>query len=192
MFLATNVRHAIETELATGDGSTPNLNGVYTAATAYTAAAAGIVDSSIYDLLIKMAEDITGSTTYGGKYQPDFAIMNITDINKMRLKKDANYNYVIPPFASRDGGVVAGMRVIESPYITANTMVMGDSRFVRIYEDGGYELAFGYNETTDFAKRLLTMRAFKYMGQLIRAVDATGLRKSSDIDADLNTISGVA
>lgn len=191
MFLATNVRHAIETELATGDGSTPNLNGVYTAAIAYTASAGSVTDASIYDLLVKMAEDITGSTTYGGKYQPDFAIMNISDINKMRLKKDANYNYVIPPFASRDGGVIAGMRVIESPYITADTLVMGDSRFVRIYEDGGYELAFGYNETTDFAKRLLTMRGFKYMAQLIRAVDATGLRKSTGIAADLLTLNTI-
>lgn len=191
MFLQTNVRHAIETELATGDGTTPNLNGVYTAATAYTASAGSVTDASIYDLIVKMAEDITGNTTYGGKYQPDFAILNVSDINKMRLKKDANYNYVVPPFATRDGSVISGMRIIESPYITADTCVVGDSRFVRIYEDGGYELAFGYNTSLDFGKRLLSMRAHKYMAQLIRAVDATGLRKSSGIAADLLTLNTI-
>jgi hypothetical protein len=192
LFLQTDVACAIDGELATGSGSAPHIWGVYTKSTAYTAAAANIPDASIYDLIVKMSEDITGNTTYGGKYMPNVAYMNISDINKMTLKKDANYNYILPPFVTRDGKVVAGITIIESPFITANTMCLGDNRRAVIYEDGGYELAYGYNLTGDFAKDILTMKAKKFLALLIKSVDATGWRKSSDITADINTISGVA
>lgn len=157
LFLQTDVQMAIESNLATGDGATPNLKGLYTSATTYTASAQSVTAATIYDLIVKMAEDITGSIIYGGKYMPNVCYMNIADINKMALTKDANYNYILPPFVTRDGRNVAGMTIIETPYITANTLVLGDSRFARIYEDGGYEIGFGYNLTGDFAKDILTI-----------------------------------
>lgn len=191
MFLQTDVRTAIESNLATGNGSTPNLKGIYTSATVYTAAAANITDANIFDLLVKMGESITGDTTYGGKYQPNVAFMNISDINKMKLKKDANYNYIIPPFVSRDGQVVNGYTIIGSPFITANTCVLGDSRFAKIYEESGYLFDIGYNLTGDYAKDILTMKAKKFMALLTRTADVTGWRKSTNIETDVNTIGGL-
>lgn len=190
MFLQTNVALAVESNLATGDGTTPNLKGVYTSATAYTAPAAGLTDPNIYDLIVKMQEDITGNTTYGGKYMPDFALMNITDINAMKLKKDANNNYIIPPFASRDGRQVNGITVIESPFITANTMVLGDKRFARIYTDGEIELGAAY-VASDWLQDVVSLKARRYLALLIRTIDATGFRKSSDIGADVLTLATV-
>jgi hypothetical protein len=191
LFLQTDVMTAIESNLATGDGNAPNLKGLYTSATAYTAAASGIADASIYDLIMKIQESITGSTVFGGKYQPDVVYMNITDINKYRLKKDANYNYIIPPFGNREGSVIGGMRVIETPFVTANTLVLGDSRYARIYESGGYELDFGY-VNADFLQDVMTLKARKFLGLLVRTVDATGWVKSTDIAADLDVLSTVA
>jgi hypothetical protein len=191
LFLQTDVACAIETELATGSGSTPHLNGIYTAATTYSAPAAGITDASIYDLIVKMCEDITSSIVYGGKYTPNVVYMNVSDINKMKLKKDKNFNYVLPPFASKDGTMISGVTVIESPYITANTCVLGDSRYARIYEQPGYEMGYGYNLSGDYAKDILTMKAKKFMGLLIRTADLTGWRKSTDIATDIQTLTGI-
>ena len=67
--------------------------------------------------------------------------MNITDINKMKLKKDANENYIIPPFVSRDGKEASGMFVLEDNDIVANTMVIGDSRYASSYEKAGIVLS---------------------------------------------------
>lgn len=187
LFLQTNVAVAVESNLATGDGNSPNLKGVYTSATAYTAASAGITDPNIYDLIVKMQEDITGSTVYGAKYMPDVAIMNISDINKMKLKKDLNNNYIIPPFVTRDGKNVNGITVVENPFITANTMVLGDKRFARIYTDGQLELGFNY-VNADYLQDVVTMKARRFLALLVRDCDATGWRKSTDITADVAAI----
>lgn len=190
LLMQTDVMMAVESNLATGNNTPPNLNGIYTAATTYTASAAGVVDCTIYDLLVKMSEDITGNTTYGGKYTPDFAIMNISDINKMRLKKDANNQYVIPPFASQDGKNVAGITVIESPFITANTLVMGDRRFARIYEEGTLEQAYNY-VNADFLQDVITLKLRKFLALLVRNADATGFRKCTDIATDMATLQNI-
>lgn len=184
LFMQTNVEVAIETNLATGNGTSPNLKGIYTSATTYTAPNLAITDANIFDLIVKVSEDITGNTTYGAKYMPDVALMNITDINRMRLKKDSTNNYIIPPFTDQNGRIVAGMRVVECPSIAANTMCIGDSRFARIIEEGGINMSFGW-VSTNFTEDVVTMKARKHMALLVRTIDATGWRKVTDIDAAL-------
>lgn len=185
LFLDTNVALVVDTQLNNGDGTSTNLKGLTASSTAYVPVAAGISDASIYDLIVKMSEKITA--TGGAKYMPDFAVMNITDINKMRLKKDANENYIIPPFVSREGNQVAGVLVIESNAITANTMVVGDSRFARIYEKGGIVMSEGMTGT-QFTEDEWTLKARKRLLFLIRTADKGGFMYSDNITADLVTL----
>lgn len=185
MFLETNVNIEVDSQLATGDGTSNKLTGIVSSSTAYTPVAAGIITPSIYDLVKKMSETITKS--YGSKYVPNFALMNITDINRMQLTKDVNHNYVMPPFVSRDGNVVAGITVIECNAITANTMVVGDNRYARIYEKPGVVLSKGFT-STQFVEDAMTLKARKRMLFLIRTVDKTGFLYCSDIDAALVTL----
>lgn len=185
MFLETNVAIKIDSDLATANGTPPNIKGIVTTVAAYSASASGITDASIYDLLVKVSEDITA--TGGSKYSPDFALMNITDINKMKLKKDANKNYIVPPFVSRDGAQVAGVVIIESNAITANTMVVGDRRYARIYEKGGIVLSKGVINA-QFTEDMSTIKARKRIAFLIRGADLGGFKKVTDIDASINTL----
>lgn len=185
LFLQTNVSIEVDRQLALGDGTGNTMTGLVASVNAYTPVASAISDASIYDLLVKVSEAIT--TTGGSKYSPDFAVMNIADINKMRLKKDDNENYILPPFASRDGGQVAGMVVIESNIITANTMVVGDRRFARIYEMAGMEIAKGH-VGTQFTEDEMTLKVRKRMAFLIRYADKGGFLKVTDITAALTTL----
>lgn len=184
-FLQTNVALVVDDQIANGDGTGNNLTGLVTSSPAYTAVASGITDASIYDLIVKVSESIT--TTGGAKYVPNFAVMNIADINKMKLKKDANYNYVLPPFVTRDGQEVAGIVVIEANCIAANTMVVGDSRFGRIYEMPGVEIARGH-VGTQFTEDEITIKARKRLAFLIREADKSGFRKVTSISAALTTL----
>ena len=184
-FLQTNVALVVDSQIANGDGLSNNLTGLVTSAPAFTAVASGITDASIYDLIVKVSESIT--TTGGAKYVPNFAVMNIADINKMKLKKDANYNYVLPPFVTRDGQEVAGIVVIEANCITANTMVVGDSRFGRIYETPGVEITRGH-VGTQFTEDEITIKARKRLAFLIREADKSGFRKVTSISAALTTL----
>jgi hypothetical protein len=183
MFLETDVALEIDRQLADADGTSNTITGLKSSVNAYSLPATGtITDPSIYDLIVKLSEAIT--TTGGAKYTPDFAVMNIADINKMKLKKDANNNYVLPPFVDRSGSQVAGIVVIESNIITADTMVLGDRRFGRIYEKGGIVLSKG-EINAQFTEDEMTLKARKRMAFLIRAADKAGFLKVTSIDAAL-------
>ena len=184
-FLNINVSIVEDDQLYDGDGTGNNLNGLYTTAPTFTAAASGIVDANFYDLIVKVSESITKGKK--SKYQPNFALMSITDINRMRLKKDANNNYIIPPFTSKDGTQVASITVVECFAVTDNTMVLGDRRFAKIYEVEGYNISTGV-VNDQFTKDLMTLKAKKRLNLLIRTADQGAFSKVTDIDAALTTL----
>jgi hypothetical protein len=185
LFLDTNVNIKIDTDLANGNGTAPNIKGIVASVDAYTPVASGITDANIYDLLVKVSESIT--TTGGAKYAPNFALMNISDINKMKLKKDDNNNYVIPPFVSRDGKDVGGIVVIESNAITANTLVLGDSRFAKIYYKPGVSLS-KFAPGNQFLDDMMTLKVRKRLAFLIRNADKGGFAKVTSISSALTTL----
>ena len=181
-FLNVNVSIEEDDQLYSGDGTGNNLNGIITSAPTYTPVASGITDANFYDLIVKTSESITKGKR--SKNQPNFGLMNITDINRMKLSKDSNNNYIIPPFVSRDGNQVAGITIIETNVVVANTMVMGDSRFAKIYEVEGYNVTTGL-VNDQFTKDLMTLKAKKRMNLLIREADKSAFAKITDIDAAL-------
>lgn len=186
MFLAINVALEIDRQLADGDGTSNTITGLKASVSAYSLPSVGTVENAtIYDLIVKLSENITA--TKGSKYMPNFAVMNIVDINKMKLAKDANENYIIPPFVSRDGAIVAGITIIESNIITADTMVIGDSRFARIYEKGGIVLSKGMSGT-QFVEDEMTLKARKRLAFLIRTADAGGFLKVTSISSAVAAI----
>ncbi|MCP4355283.1 MAG: phage major capsid protein [Proteobacteria bacterium] len=184
-FLRTNVDLKIDDQLCNGDGTAQNLNGLFASIDAYSPVASGITDASVYDLFPKVKESIT--TLGGSKYAPNVAFMNIADINKYKLKKDGNNNYIIPPFVSRDGGVIDGVLVIESNVVTANSMVLGDNKFARIYEKAGVTLSQGTVDA-QFTSDMTTLKVRKRLLFLIRGADKGAWKKVTDIDAALVTL----
>ena len=184
-FLSVNVALIEDDQLYDGDGTGNNLSGVYTTAEEYVAAASGISDASIYDLIVKMSEDMTSGKR--SKYMPNFALMNIVDINKMKLKKDANENYIMPPFVTDGGQVVDGITIIQSAAVTADTMLIGDGRYGSIYEVEGYNISTGHSGT-QFVEDLVTLKAKKREGLLIRDADRGAFKKETGIAAALVTL----
>lgn len=185
MFLDTNVKIKRNEQIVNGDGLGENLTGIFASVDAYTPVASGIQDASIYDLMVKVSESIT--SVGGSKYSPDFALMNISDINKMKLKKDANNNYIIPPFVSRDGKQVDTIIVLEENAVTPNTMVLGDRRYTRIYEIAGVTLSRGL-VNAQFTSDLETLKARTRLAFLIRNADKGGFKKVTDISLALTTL----
>ena len=180
MFLQSNVLDKVANDVVNGDGSSPNIKSIDSEATAFTAAASGIADPNIFDLAIKVQEAI--ETNAGTKYNVDFVLMNIADVNKLVLKKDANNNYIF------------GRQLEELPFtividnhVTANTMYVGDSRYVRLYEMPGVALSQGM-VGTQFTEDELTIKARKRLAFLIRNIDKSGFRKVASISAALTTL----
>lgn len=184
-FLVTNVDIKVDDQLANGDGTGQNLTGLVNSVDAYVPVASGITDASIYDLVPKVKESIT--TNGGSKYMPNVMFMNIADINKYKLKKDANNNYVMPPFVSKDGSVIDGILVIESNIIAANSAVLGDNKFARIYEKPGVTLSQGTVDS-QFTEDMTTLKIRRRLLFLIRNADKGAWKKVTSISAALTTL----
>ncbi len=185
MFLTLNVDLEANNQVINGDGTGQNLTGLVTSSPAFVPAASGISDASIYDLIVKVKEDI--ETDQDAKYMANFALMNISDVNLMKLKKDANENYIMPPFVDRGGNVVDGITIVVDNKVAANTMIMGDSRFGRIYEMAGVQISRGLVDA-QFVEDTETLKIRKRMLLLVRNVDKTGFLKVTDISAALVTL----
>jgi len=193
-FLSLNVALKEESQMYVGDGNAPNYEGLYTVyATDYTQAIAaadkaltgGVVDASLADLIIYVATKITNGKD--GKYMPNYVLLNPVDFNRLRLKKDANNNYIIPPFMSPDGMSIGGMKVLESSLVTANTMLVGDFNWATYYQMEGYSLELGYGDG-QFVQDIMLLKARKRGNVLVRNVDLTAFYKVTDITTRITDI----
>lgn len=186
MFIMNNMRIAIDTQMWSGNDAAPNWAGIYaTYATDFTQAIAvgatvdSVVDANIYDLIATIATYISNGKE--SKYDANVCFANPRDILKGRMVKDANGNYVVPPFVSRDGNEVAGTVIVPSAAVTANTLALGDGRHVRYYDVEGINLEFGL-DADDFTKDLITLKGRKRGNLLLKTADATAFYKVTDID----------
>jgi len=182
-FLNVNVNAVIDTKIAVGagNGNGADVEGLYTASPAYTPVASGIVDANIKDLVRKMRTAIV--KTRGSKYQPNFVAANSDVIDQYILKKDQNNNYMF----DMDSGTIAGLTIVEDNNLADNTLVVGDSRFGRIYEKPGVVISEGL-VNAQFTSDLKTLKARVRILFLIRNVDKTGFLKCTNINTALATL----
>jgi HK97 family phage major capsid protein len=184
-FLLINVGLVKNSQMINGDGTGNNLSGIITVAPTYTPVAAAISDASIYDLFVILRQTIEAQT--GSKYRTNFALMNIVDINRYKLKKDANENYIMPPFYDAAGNRIDGVTVIEDNAVTANTMFIGDVNYTRLYAADGVVVKRGYIND-DFSTGKERLRVYERCLFLIRTVDRTGFLKVTNITTALATL----
>jgi len=180
MFIDTNVQTKVDAEIANGPGTSGNLKGLIASVPAYTAVASGIASANIYDLVKKVKTDITKGR--GSKYNPDFVAMNSDTLDLLHLEKDANNNYIFP-----DKSNIGSIIIVEDNNIADNVLVVGDSRYGRIYEMGGVAISRGL-KGDQFVEDMETIKARKRLLFLIRNVDQTGFRKVASISAALTTL----
>ena len=186
-FLEINVKLQEELQIASGDNTGQNLRGMGASITEFntTPLLNTIPDASVYDLIVKMAESIT--TVGGAKYSPDVVLAHKSVINQMKLKKDGDNNYIMPPFVTEGGMMVDGLRVIEANVFGTNEIYVGDRRFATIYAKTGYEMSTG-EVGQQFVEDEMTMKVRRRMAFLIREADAGGWTKVTNITTALATL----
>ncbi len=184
-FVENNIQLHKDSQMWDGNGTLPNWKGIYTYSTDFTQAIAtgATVDSvdgaNIYDLIATINTYVSNGKE--SKYDSNVCFMNPRDLLKGQVIKDANDNYIIPPYVSRDGQNVAGTVIIPTSQVTANTLAMGDARHVRFYDVEGISLEFGL-DADDFTKDLITLKGRKRGNLLLKTIDATAFYKVTDVD----------
>jgi hypothetical protein len=186
MFLGDNVELECDAQYLNGDGLGANLAGLDGSATAFTPVNRGITAPTLYDLVPVLRETIVKGK--GAKYRPNYIMMNLTEINKYKLEKDANNNYIMPPFVSADGQVIDGIQVIENNLVADDVLYIGDSRHGRIYDAAeGYSLQIGY-VNNQFLEDKKTLKARKRTCLLIKNSEKLAHYKVASIDAALTAL----
>jgi len=143
----------VDTDLLSGDGTTPSLNGLLNQDTAYSAGsfAGTISDPNEFDVIrTAIAQVVTNL------FIPNYIIMHPTDVAKLDLTKGTDGHYALPPFKSADGMTISGVKIIENTGQTVDKFTVGDfTKFnVRIRE--GLTIDMGL-DADDFTKNLITI-----------------------------------
>lgn len=139
-----------------GDGTGANLLGITEVAAAFAAGglALSIDNAQQYDVLVAAYNQIL--VTSDSNYIPNAVFVHPTDATKMKLKKDTQNNYIMPPFVSASGDVINNVRIVQNTKIPVGYFLMGDfsKSHVRNYVD--FSIRIGYTGD-DFEKNLVTI-----------------------------------
>ena len=147
---------ALQQGILNGDGTGANLTGITTVAAAFAASglAVSVDDAQNYDVIVATYNQIL--VTSDSNYIPNAVFVHPTDATLMKLTKDVDGNYIMPPFATDSGDVVNNVRVVQNTKIPVGFFLMGDftKAHVRTYKD--YTVRVGYTGD-DFEKNLVTI-----------------------------------
>ena len=183
-FLRQNIALIEDEQIINGDGTGDNYTGIIASIPAYVPVAAGITDANIFDLAVRVSNDIT--TPEGSKYQPNLMFMNSDDIDSINyaLKKDGENNYI--PLEERM--LRRGIRVVPNNSLQPDEAIIGDETYSEIIEDGLINIETGVRVNDDALKRIERILVFTRKNMLIRNEESTAWRYISSIQAALTTI----
>ncbi len=84
------------------------------------------------------------------------AYINPIDAANMELSKGSNGQYVLPPFTSADGRIIAGVPVIVDNNIDVGYLLIGDMTKYKVLMYQDFYVQWGW-ENDDFSKNLITI-----------------------------------
>lgn len=128
--LIKRVDIATEDGLLNGDGTLPNLKGIITYATAFTGGSLNgtLTDPTTSDVFRAIALQV--QEAYG---MASAVFVSPGVLASLDVQKDTNGAYLLPPFRSADGLMVAGMQLIPTSGLPSGTdFVGGDLSVVNV------------------------------------------------------------
>ena len=155
----------IDDQLLNGNGLTVNLTGITTNATAWAAGAfaIAITEPNNFDVLRTAINQVRVNL-----FEPNYIVMHPTDVTSMDLAKASDGHYVLPPFASNDGTVISGIRVVANTGVTIDNFLVGDFSKAGVRFKEGLTINVGY-ENDDFTKNLVTILAEARLVQRVKS-----------------------
>lgn|SRR3990167_6105633 len=199
--LNTSLALKIDRDLLLGTGISPILHGVDEVASTFSCAAGGgycnvIPAATIIDLISVAGAQIRA---FGEQnmWMPNVVLMNPRDVQKMKLLKDNEANYIRANvftgslFQDRSGIYwIDGMMIIENPLVPVNELYIGDFRKGTVYARPGVGIEFSYENRENFETETVTVKVYERLNLLIRNVDANAFMHVPDICNAITSISG--
>lgn len=170
--LLYDLKLVVDALLLTGNGSTPNISGLTTLATAFAVPGSFAMPSGVQASEVDVLRAAVAQIEIA-HYQPNAIFMNPTDIMKMDLAKNNNYGYDRAPFAGADNRSVSGVPIYANTGITAGYFLVVDTNRTPVYFKRGFALKLWEQNSTDPQYDLMTMTASCRMALLFKNADRT-------------------
>jgi len=157
-------------------------NGLLSIATVFNPTILGgvkVTAPQYYDAIAALVAGIANSSE--GAYTPNVIFVNTLDNLQKMLSKDANNNYIMPPFADANGNIIEGVRIVAKPSLAAGDFIIGDFKNVVLRNLEGYNVSFGW-ENDDFRRNQITMLGESRYHLYATTNDRRGIIKGSFAD----------
>jgi hypothetical protein len=184
-FLTRNIQSVVNQALWNGTGVTPQFAGIYTRVDAFNAAGytgPTTTTPDLLDLVKVLAKEIMDGKD--DKYAPDFVFVDWDEYLELALEKDTTGRLIYP------NGVpsVMGITIYPTSFVTTNTLVIGDKRYVECIGDpNAITIEMGY-KSGDWEADKESMKGRVRTCLLIREADKDGFLKVTDVDAAILAI----
>ena len=167
-----------------GNGTAPNMRGITSVASAFSAATVGansVDNANQIDVLtvamaqIKIAQE--------GDANPNAILMHPADVAKLKLEKlsASDKRYVGRLLAAGSGLSLDGVPILETTLVTAGDYLIGDFNCAEFVQREGMMIEIGY-DSDDFTKNLRTIRC-----ELRAAVVVRNNKRSAFVAGDFAT-----
>jgi HK97 family phage major capsid protein len=186
MVYGVNLR--VETQLVSGNGIAPNINGLTNAgnftAHGYTSAsltALGLSPTNRFDLIGKMIGD-----TALADYPADAIILNTADWWTMRLAKDSTGRYLLGDPVSMTPPSLFGRPVVASNAMTADNVWVGSlAQAATLHNREGVVVELSDSDENNFQLNLVTIRAER---RLALTVEKPAAARYGDLTPDRKSV----
>ena len=165
-------------QILTGTGAANQLRGlIYSSnpwAKAFNAPTTfeGAIEKANYFDIIRLAilQVVQGANTdYATGFMPSAIVLNPVDAAWFDFEKDEDGNYILPPFSSANGTIIKGIPVVEDPFMTVGTFLVGDFQRANARIRRGIELRVWEQNEDDALNNLVTITATHRLGFFVKS-----------------------
>lgn len=187
--ISTDVALHVDSQLLLGTNAAPQLNSIDNVSSTFAAGTyATSVQSPTNVDLIKVCGGLIADAGQNNAFMADTCLMNPADALLMTLEKDANNNYLLPNFVTANGVEIGAIRVIVNPLVPADEMYVFDSTKGVIFERRNSRIEMSFENSDNFEKELVTVKAYERLNFRVRNVDANAFLHVPSIAASITAI----
>lgn len=149
-----------DTEILNGDGSSPNLDGLFTDGTAFVTGSGGAFYQSVesaneFDVLIAALNQLALAN-----YQADTILLNPTDFHKIVLLKSTANEYLKNQIVQGIQPAINGVPITLNTAVTAGKFLVGNlAQASQLWVRDGLGIEFSREDSTNFRDGFVTVRA---------------------------------
>mgnify|MGYP002622816433 FL=1 len=144
-------------QILNGNGTAPNLSGLFTDGAVFSDTAAGIgtvTSANEYDVLVVALAQLAASN-----YQATAIMLNPADMHKIALLKSSQNEYLRQQLYSGLQPQIMGVNIIQNTAVTAGNFILGDfNQATQLWVRENLSIEFAREHASNFTSNMVTVR----------------------------------